>query len=366
MTKESKIADIELELSRTQVNKGTMHHICYLREKLMKYKRELYGNKKKSELTGEAFVDYLNGDGRIGIVGLGAVGKTSIFEELDESFDDDINKYVFDGYTCKPGIIENDGRTIELIDIPSINESSSHRNKKRIGLDIAKTCDGLLVVIDGSKEIGLKDKIVEELEGAGIRINGQRPNIQIEQRERDGISFIPNVPQSQLTTEVVTQLLKDDMNMNGINVICNCNASIQDLLDVVTGDVHYIPALFVVSKVDVLDEETIDELNETEHTICVSTEEGIGMDVLREKLWELVPVIRVYARNASGETDFDNPVSIPQSKATVEYFCYKKNQNQLDTMKYALVWGTSVEHSPQRVNKAHYLHDEDVVEIITR
>jgi len=37
----SKIKDIEEEMARTQINKQTMAHICGLRAKLAKYKREL-------------------------------------------------------------------------------------------------------------------------------------------------------------------------------------------------------------------------------------------------------------------------------------------------------------------------------------
>lgn len=36
-----KIADIESELARTQKNKATMGHLCTLKAKLAKYKRDL-------------------------------------------------------------------------------------------------------------------------------------------------------------------------------------------------------------------------------------------------------------------------------------------------------------------------------------
>ena len=35
-------------------------------------------------------------------------------------------------------------------------------------------------------------------------------------------------------------------------------------------------------------------------------------------------------------------------------------------MKYAMVWGTSVKHNPQKVGKDHQLNDEDVVQIIKK
>jgi ribosome-interacting GTPase 1 len=35
-------------------------------------------------------------------------------------------------------------------------------------------------------------------------------------------------------------------------------------------------------------------------------------------------------------------------------------------MKYALVWGTSAKHRPQRVGKEHVLQDEDIVSLVLR
>jgi ribosome-interacting GTPase 1 len=34
--------------------------------------------------------------------------------------------------------------------------------------------------------------------------------------------------------------------------------------------------------------------------------------------------------------------------------------------KYALVWGSSVKHSPQKVGKEHVRFDEDVVQLVKK
>ena len=53
----AKIKDIEDEMARTQINKQTMAHICGLRAKLAKYKRELLfdGPKTGAQGAGEGF-----------------------------------------------------------------------------------------------------------------------------------------------------------------------------------------------------------------------------------------------------------------------------------------------------------------------
>ena len=41
-------------------------------------------------------------------------------------------------------------------------------------------------------------------------------------------------------------------------------------------------------------------------------------------------------------------------------------QLELRQLKYALVWGTSVKHKPQKVGKDHVLQDEDIVQLVKK
>lgn len=55
-----------------------------------------------------------------------------------------------------------------------------------------------------------------------------------------------------------------------------------------------------------------------------------------------------------------------RKNCTVEDFCNKIHKTMVKNFKYALVWGASVRHRPQRVGKEHLLMDEDIVQIIKR
>lgn len=46
--------------------------------------------------------------------------------------------------------------------------------------------------------------------------------------------------------------------------------------------------------------------------------------------------------------------------------CKAIHKSLLDEAKYALVWGTSTKHSPQRVGLTHLVEDEDVLQVVKK
>ena len=64
--------------------------------------------------------------------------------------------------------------------------------------------------------------------------------------------------------------------------------------------------------------------------------------------------------------DWSDPVVMPGDRCTVEDFCNKLHKAMIKQFKYALVWGSSAKHRPQRVGKEHVLEDEDIVQIVKK
>ena len=64
--------------------------------------------------------------------------------------------------------------------------------------------------------------------------------------------------------------------------------------------------------------------------------------------------------------DFGDPVilSFDRGGTIVKSFVNQISSHLLKEFKYALVWGVSSKHCPQRVGKEHMLLDEDVVQIV--
>lgn len=120
-----KIKDIEDEMARTQINKQTMAHICGLRAKLARYKRELLFDAPKSgaQGTGEGFDVKATGDARVGLVGFPSVGKSTLLTSLTGIFSEAAS-YEFTTLTCIPGVIHHKGAKIQLLDLPGIIEGA--------------------------------------------------------------------------------------------------------------------------------------------------------------------------------------------------------------------------------------------------
>lgn len=58
---------------------------------------------------------------------------------------------------------------------------------------MARTCNLILIVLDVLKPLGHKKLIEHELEGFGIRLNKQPPNIGFKKKDKGGINFTATV-----------------------------------------------------------------------------------------------------------------------------------------------------------------------------
>ncbi|KIZ00672.1 GTP-binding protein [Monoraphidium neglectum] len=76
--------------------------------------------------------------------------------------------------------------------------------------------------------------------------------------------------------------------------------------------------------------------------------------------------VRVYTKPKGKLPDFNEPVVLRRTQCSIEGFCNKLHKTMIKQLKYALVWGTSAKHRPQKVGKDHVLTDEDIVQIIKK
>jgi ribosome-interacting GTPase 1 len=93
----------------------------------------------------------------------------------------------------------------------------------------------------------------------------------------------------------------------------------------------------------------------------VSTKTGQGLEVLREKIFQKLGVIRVYTKIPGREPDLKRPFILKRGSTVLE-LAEVIHRDLPKLMKNARVWG-SAKYEGQSVMRDYTLHDRDVVEI---
>jgi ribosome-interacting GTPase 1 len=157
----------------------------------------------------------------------------------------------------------------------------------------------------------------------------------------------------------------------------------------------------VYNKIDQITLEEVDRLAREPYTIVVSCESDLNLDYLVEQIWKHLNLLRIYTKRRGELPDFSDGLII-RNNASVEhavccctlgfkpYFstiphvaeltvslpspsllppppqCHAIHRTLVQDFRYALVWGTSTKHNPQRVGLAHVLENEDVLQVMKK
>jgi len=253
-----------------------------------------------------------------------------------------------------------------LLDLPGIIEGAKDgKGRGRQVIAVARTCNLVLIVLDAQKPMTHKRIIEKELEGFGIRLNKEPPNIVFKRKDKGGINCTFQSPQSTLDVKSVTGILKEYRILSA-DVMFRCDATADDLIDVIEGNRVYTPCIYIINKIDTITIEELDLISRVPHYVPIAAGKEWNFDELLEKIWSYLSMFRIYTKPKGQVPDYDAPVVLPRQKSTVEQFCKRIHKTLLEQFKYALVWGTSVKHNPQKVGKEHVLSDEDVVQIVKK
>lgn len=75
-----------------------------------------------------------------------------------------------------------------------------------------------------------------------------------------------------------------------------CNASIDELIDVIEGNRKYIPCIYALNKIDDITLEELNVLDQIPHYVPLSAHLGWNLDELIETIWEYLDLIRIYTK----------------------------------------------------------------------
>ena len=151
-------------------------------------------------------------------------------------------------------------------------------------------------------------------------------------------------------------------NADGI-VFCQSATAPPDELAVVRAEVEAagiaLPSLLAVTKVD--EAEGRATPSSDLEVVPVSVLDDESLDRLREAIWRLTGLVRVYLRHGR-EVDEEPLALVPG--ATVADVADEIHHELAAGFGAARVWGPSARFDGQRVGRAHVVEDGDVVEIV--
>ncbi|KAF7790908.1 hypothetical protein EIP86_001866 [Pleurotus ostreatoroseus] len=349
-------------MARTQKNKATSYHLGQLKAKLAKLRRELITGPSGGGGGGGGlgFDVARTGIASVGFVGFPSVGKSTLMSKLTGTHSE-VSAIDFTTLTTVPGTVKVHGAPIQILDLPGIIEGANDgRGRGRQVIAVARTCNLIFIVLDVLKPLGDKTIIESELEGFGIRLNKKPPNITVRKKDKGGINITNTVPLTNIDHDEIKAVLSE-YKINNVDVaIRQAGVTTDDLVDVIEGNRVYIPAIYVLNKIDAISIEELDLLYKIPMSVPISSREWLNVDELIEKMWETLNLVRAYTKPRGLPPDYSSPVVLRRGKCTVEDFCNAIHKEIAKQMKYAIVWGASAKHARgQKVGLDHILDDED-------
>jgi len=321
-----------------------------------------HGRNVSSGKENEGFDVRKSGDASVVLVGLPSVGKSTLLNALTNA-NSRTGSYQFTTLTAVPGMMQYNGSKIQVLDLPGIVEGASKgKGFGRRVLSVARNADLVLIVLDVFQPELLKT-LETELHEAGIRINKGLPKVFIEKGHHGGLSIHNQV--SNIPNNLVSEVLRIHGINNGRIIIKEPNLTVEQLIDVVSGNRIYVPALVVLNKIDLVDSNFISEIDyKIRGFIPISADRKINVENLKRSIYEKLTFIRIFLKPRGDK--MDNEPLIMKQNCTIRDVCLKIHRNFVKNFKYAYVWGSSVKFSSQKVGLDHILQDNDTLRIILK
>jgi len=304
-TPEEKVELLEEMMAIMPKHKGTDHLRADLRRKIAKLS-EMSG--RKTGGTRSATTIPKEGAAQIAVIGLPNAGKSQLVAKTTKATPA-VADYPFTTTTATPGMMEFENVKFQLIDTPPLVATSTTFWFP----PLLRRADVLLIMVDLSADP------LEQMETITGLLDGMR------------ISLDPAKTQDE----------------NG-------------------RELFYKKCIVVGNKVD-LDEggNNFKDLKEMYGdrlpVVGISAKNGAGIEELKQVVYKILDIIRVYTKRPGGRADMTEPVVLPRG-ATLEDAAVSIHKDIAARLKFARVWGSG-KHDGVMVGRDHALQEGDIIEL---
>ncbi|AIF69515.1 gtp1/obg family GTP-binding protein [Palaeococcus pacificus DY20341] len=363
-----KIRALEKMYATVPKHKGTEKLRLQIKRKLAELRKELEKQQAQKKGGGYSFSVRKEGAAQIVLVGLPNVGKSSLLKKLT-NVDVDVADYAFTTVEPIPGMMFHKDVQIQLVEVPGLVEGAALG--KGMGtqlLAVIRNADAIAIVVDLSQDpIKQMEILLKEFERAGIKVNKRKPRIEIKRTSMGGI-VINGQELIQGDISEVMKMLREE-KIHSAEITVKEPVTLEDFSEALDNSLVWKKAIIIANKGDAPGskeryEKLVEAYGERFRIIPVSARKKIKLGDLKETLYELAGIVRVFTKSPGEEPAYP---PIPMKKgSTVIDVAKKVHKDFAKNFKYARVWGKSVKFPGQRVGAEHVLEDGDIVEFHIR
>jgi len=356
-----KVNELEEELSTTKYNKKTQGHIGLVKAKLAKIKEE-YQRKAAAKGKGEGFSVRRTGDATAIIVGFPSVGKSTLLNAITNA-NSPVGAYAFTTLTCIPGLLDYNHAKIQVLDVPGIVEgAATGRGRGKEVLACAQSADLVIILLDVFHPEHL-EVVKKEIYETGLRINQKPPQVKIAKKIRGGIDIGLTVKLTKLNEETIKSILKE-FRFDNSSIVIREDITDDQLIDAIEGNKKYIPAITVLNMIDMVNTRELERIKQIiKPDICISAENKINTEELKESIFKKLDFIRIYCKEIGKKADIEVPL-IMRKGSTLRDVCLKLHKDFISKFRFVRIWGKSARFPGMVLRKLeHVVQDNDIVEV---
>ncbi len=306
-TDDERLLALEEMLRTIPKHKGTDHMRADLRRRLSKLKEAVAGPKKHGGKRVDVFHVPKSGAGQVVLLGMPNCGKSSIVGMLSNARVN-IADYPFATGLPTPGMAEYEDVSMQIVDMPPITADCAPPG----AVGTYRGSDLIGIVID------LSGKVSEQMSVCLDFLESHRLLIDEQTEETDG-----------------------------------------------TGNILGRKAFVICTKADSAKEGATEAVKRgckgRFEIVRVSLETGQGLEELARKMFELLDVVRVYAKKPGKPADMKDPFTLTRG-STVMDLARSIHRELAEKLKSARAWGKNV-HDGQNVHRTYELSDRDIIEL---
>jgi ribosome-interacting GTPase 1 len=333
----------------------------------LKIKEEKAHAHSKASGGGKGFEVKKSGDATVALVGFPSVGKSTLISKVTDAHSEAAG-YAFTTLTCIPGVMEHRGAKIQILDLPGLIKGAAEgKGRGREILNVIRSADMVLYIVDPFQDAHF-NVLHRELHNAGLRLNETRPPVFIKRTERGGIDVRTTVEQTHLSDEEIGDIIRSFGFTSAIVTLRN-NTTAEQIVDCLAQNRIYEKAVIAINKIDIASEEELvkarSNLPEDWPVMRISAFKGIGLEDLKDFIYDNLGFMRVFLKPQGQEADMEEPL-IVKDDSTVEHICNQLHRDFVRKFRYARVKGPSAKFDWQRVGLDHLLKDGDLLTIVVK